>query len=255
MYLSFMLFHSGFVLIFHLVDVSNIMSHLNFASSKANPSAISNVSINIFYQKDQLNKNYFDEEKYKEEVTSTEDKEATAHQIIYDVFVKFPYNIDHFPYRLASQKDERSFIQIAWDNYKESHLLLSPFFARSIFISIGINFSFFILFLSLIFSINSLFYSDEVISANYSKTLLEASISNFPNCIISGVITVVIMRLLKHFRFSRDQLELFFPISLLLLLYTNTFVKSSFKRENESHFIFSLLLYSLPSFGTISLSL
>lgn len=221
MYLSFMLFHSGFVLIFHLVDVSNIMSHLNFASSKANPSAISNVSINIFYQKDQLNKNYFDEEKYKEEVTSTEDKEATAHQIIYDVFVKFPYNIDHFPYWLASQKDERSFIQIAWDNYKESHLLLSPFFARSIFISIGINFSFFILFLSLIFSINSLFYSDEVISANYSKTLLEASISNIPNCIISGVITVVIMRLLKHFRF--------FPRSIGTLLSDLTDIVTLYK--------------------------
>ena len=119
MYLSFMLLHSGFVLFFHFVDASNIMSHLNFASSKANPSVNSNVSINIFYQKEQFNNNYFDENKYKEEITSTEDKDATAHQIIYDVFVKFPYNIDHFPYWLASQKDERSFIQIAWDNYKK----------------------------------------------------------------------------------------------------------------------------------------
>ena len=100
-------------------------------------------------------------------------------------------------------------------------MLLSPFFTHSIFTSIIINFSFFILFLSLIFSINSLLYSDEVISSNYTRTLLQASISNIPNCIITGVITVVIMRLLKHFHF--------FPRSIGTLLSDLTDIVTLYK--------------------------
>ena len=56
-----------------------------------------------------MNKNYFDEAKYKEEVTSTEDKEATAHQIIYDVFVKyFEENYEGFSQETAELIDDEA---------------------------------------------------------------------------------------------------------------------------------------------------
>ena len=76
-------------------------------------------------------------------------------------FVNKPNDIDSYPYYTALMYDERTFLSIFWKIFKNRELLLSSIFVESKYKIVSFNLCIYLLYLSLLFTYNALWYTED----------------------------------------------------------------------------------------------
>ena len=269
MFFSYIIFQVIFIFVFNYKDKNFILSNLNTANKGA-PSIKEEIVFKDIYIKDNTinepkqseltDDDYFEEEYNEDNKYSISEKELMEktsfpiNRILFDVYLKEPKAINNYPYWLALQKEYRNCVLMFWDIYKEKHLLLSPFFGNTLFISMGINFSFFFLYLSLCFAFNGLFYTDSLIIKNYNKTVFTSIPHNLGKSFFSAILTVVIVRIIKAFNLFPQSIE-----TLLLEIgnneILNKYVIEVLKRTRNKIVIYLTIMFSLTLFFWYYLSI
>ena len=265
--LTFLIFQITFILILKLRDQKKLISNLVFGNKACPSNKEKNVLLDYIIQKENMtednpivenSKNYFDEkaerinqsnckmtvQEKKESLTppnsKTIEEEKDNKYLIESIQLKNSSVYDNMSYFLAIDRDKKNFISIAWELVKENHLLLQPFLSKNLFISLGINFSIFVLFLSFCFFFNGLLYTDSLITKNYKKSSGYLAGSNFPKCLLSSILSLIVFKFLKWCNnFSKYLNELFIDIKETDLSKIKIF---RFWRRIIFYFIFAFLI-------------
>lgn len=77
--------------------------------------------------------------------------------------------INYYPYSMALSKDERSFLRMFWDFFKVKYIIPRSFIRLSKYEIIEINILVVLFYLSLTFTINGLFFTNETLADNYNN--------------------------------------------------------------------------------------
>lgn len=118
-------------------------------------------------------------------------------------------DIDNYPYRLASKNDKRNCLTMFWKKLKEKQIFLRAIFVKSRFEFITINLSNFGTYFGLYFTLNALFYTNDLMSSRYKSggtlTLVQELLRSGLSCVVS-VILLSFLRFSGFFSLAMDTI-------------------------------------------------
>ena len=120
--------------------------------------------------------------------------------LINSLFISKPLDTDNYSYLLATLLDQRTFCQIFLKILKEKNILLRCFYTKSKYELVSLNLCYFLFYLCLLFYINALLYTNDMILKTYYNTL--SKIEYFLHCLYSIQITFLIMKVITYFKYS-----------------------------------------------------
>ena len=104
-------------------------------------------------------------------------------------------NIDYLIYSNALKNDSRSFLLMYFNLIGEKVLLIKCFIVNSLFELKSINLFIFLLYISFIFTLNVLFYDENIISEKYQKDKISLK-SNIKKITYSSLFTFIITKII-----------------------------------------------------------
>ena len=202
-----------------------LFSELNKQQKSSPPSSTNDISEEYFYNvKKLINEKYkctFDRTvpSSNDTLRETDVKKVTVKEIENELNHKTEHllrlystntsDVDNYPYQLALILDKRNCFDIFIQINKESNLLFRSIFIKSKYELVSLNICYFLFFLGLLFTINTVFYNDDLI---LKKLFDIATISDiFFRMLLAMIVTFVIMKIISYFKYYApffDMLEI-----------------------------------------------
>ena len=117
-------------------------------------------------------------------------------------------DLDEIPYKKAIERDKRDMLMMYWDTFRDNQSLCKVFSPKSIFDLISVKLCLFLFTLSLDFTLNAIFYSDDIVSERYHN---EGSLSFFSEVLkslYSAAIGFILSSFIISFSSYNSVLEL-----------------------------------------------
>ena len=224
--LCIVLFEISSLLILKFFDMNFLFSELNKQQKSSPPSTTNDISDEEYF----YHVKKFINEKYKctfdktianstDTLRETDVKKLTVKEIENDLnhetedllrlYSTHTSDVDNYPYQVALILDKKNCFDIFLKINKESNLLFRSIFIKSKYELVSLNICYFLFFLGLLFTINAVFYNDDLISKKLFDIATIADI--FFRMLLALIVTFVIMKIVSYFKYYApffDMLEI-----------------------------------------------
>ena len=197
---------------------------------------------------------------YKKKIKETEIENMfkKEKQEIHNTYLKYTFDIDNYPFYVALLLDKRNCLTIFIKIIKESNVLFRAFFVKSQYELISINFGYFLFFIGLLFSVNAVFYDENLISKKYHNdiTLNDLLIRMILSLVVTCTLFFIYYLTIYCMIYNKTQINWFILAWLSLGIYFSlcviyTFLFSILKvlsLRYQMKKVYNVLLYIKSSF-------